>query len=374
MKKYLLFVWIFAFCQNVSGQGNNGKIVDIVMHRVELGETIVMISKKYLVSPTIIYNSNKFIIDGVNEGMMLQIPVPRKAGQDFATVQYQEPVIGDIPTKAIASNDSKNDVKGAESETEGENVSPEIVINDAIKTDDPVAVVATTETDLESKKGPITRIEKDEEVLDVTYEIQPRETLYSISKKYNIPMDVIMAENLEILKNGFVAGLKIKIPNVKKDNAIASALDKSKSLPDVVKPIKETLIAIETPTAVDINSAGAATVPVADTTINGVVNHSITANETLYSLATKFNVSVEELVAFNVDIEKTGLKVGDVIKIPVAKNSVIVASNDIPKNEKTNEYDGENILAVDKKIDGVVNHKVTSKETLFSLSKQFKIF
>ncbi len=374
MKKCFLYLILFSFCLNAFGQGSSGRVVDIVLHRVELGETIVMISKKYLVNPTTIYNSNKFIIDGVNEGMMLQIPVTRKAGQEFATMQYQEPVIGDIPTKAIASNDAKSDLnKEVESDEDQITKSTEIVVKEPIKTSDPVAVVESKSPDLESKKGPITRIEKDEEVLDVTYEIQPRETLYSISKKYNIPMDVIMAQNLDILKNGIVAGLKIKIPNVKKDTGLAGAFDNTKSMPDVVKPIKETLVAIETPKAVDVTNPSATILPVADVTINGVVNHSIAANETLYSLATKFNVSVEQLVAFNVNIEKNGLKVGDLIKIPTVINGIVVANTNNTEILKTNEYEGEINSEKDKKIDGVVNHTVTSKETLFSLSKQFNV-
>jgi LysM repeat protein len=356
MKKCFLFLILFSFCQNAFGQGNSGRVVDIVLHRVELGETIVMISKKYLVNPTTIYNSNKFIIDGVNEGMMLQIPVTRKAGQEFATMQYQEPVIGDTPSNAIASNDKKLDVNNEDDTEVVNNTSKAIVISEPEKTTAIVAAVETKEPDLESKKGPITRIEKDEEVLDITYEIQPRETLYSISKKYNIPMDVIMAQNLDILKNGIVAGLKIKIPNVKKETGIAGVFDNSKTLPDVVKT----------------NSNGV-NLPVADTTINGIVNHSITANETLYSLATKFNVSVEQLVAFNVNIEKNGLKVGDVIKIPTVKNGIVVANTNNVEIKKTNEYEGEINSVSDKTIDGIVNHTVTSKETLFSLSKQFNV-
>src|SRR5690606_193824 len=42
------------------------------------GETVRMISKKYRVAPSEIYRDNKFAIDGIREGMVLQIFVPKK--------------------------------------------------------------------------------------------------------------------------------------------------------------------------------------------------------------------------------------------------------------------------------------------------------
>ncbi|MBL0013347.1 MAG: LysM peptidoglycan-binding domain-containing protein [Flavobacterium sp.] len=78
-----LFVTFCGFSQSKKKEQE----VDIITHEVKLGESVRMLSKKYLVDPAEIYKLNKFAVEGISEGMVLQIPVPRKAG---ATVKELE--------------------------------------------------------------------------------------------------------------------------------------------------------------------------------------------------------------------------------------------------------------------------------------------
>lgn len=75
-KLVLFLVFLLTFQIGYSQEDDD---VEIVTHKVALGETMLMISKKYLVSPTEIYRLNKKAIDGVSEGMILYIPQPIKA-------------------------------------------------------------------------------------------------------------------------------------------------------------------------------------------------------------------------------------------------------------------------------------------------------
>ena len=73
----------FIVCSLCNGFGQNRKKdqeVDIINHEVQLGESVRLISKKYLVDPAEIYKLNKFAVEGISQGMVLKIPVPRKEG------------------------------------------------------------------------------------------------------------------------------------------------------------------------------------------------------------------------------------------------------------------------------------------------------
>lgn len=144
MRKLVLFLLLFlpfvAFCQDF----------EMVRHQVKLGETVRMISKKYKVEPAEIYRLNKFAVDGIREGMVLQLLVPKKAE---ATVETPEPV--------------------AEPETG-----------------------AVTET---------------VEALEISHTVAKGETLYSLSRKYNVPVDDIKALNEDKLKNGLKTGQVLTI-------------------------------------------------------------------------------------------------------------------------------------------------------------------
>ena len=79
MKK--IFMAFFAICilSNTFGQNKKkDQEVDIIDHQVQLGESVRLISKKYLVDPGEIYKLNKFAVEGISQGMVLKIPVPKK--------------------------------------------------------------------------------------------------------------------------------------------------------------------------------------------------------------------------------------------------------------------------------------------------------
>ena len=76
MKKIILFLVLILTFQNTYSQDDN---VEIITHRVALGETMLTIAKKYLVQPSEIYKLNKKANDGVSEGMLLYIPQPIKS-------------------------------------------------------------------------------------------------------------------------------------------------------------------------------------------------------------------------------------------------------------------------------------------------------
>ena len=77
MRKAVL-IFLLVFAPKLFSQSSEKRDVKIVNHQVMMGETVRMLSKKYLVSPADIYKMNKFAVDGISNGMVLQIPVPVK--------------------------------------------------------------------------------------------------------------------------------------------------------------------------------------------------------------------------------------------------------------------------------------------------------
>ncbi|MXN90331.1 hypothetical protein GR160_03760 [Flavobacterium sp. Sd200] len=82
MKKKLLFFLAAMFCfvyANAQVADNEGpKSDNLVTHKVEMGETVMLIAKKYRIKPTDIYDFNPDAVNGIAYNTVLQIPADRK--------------------------------------------------------------------------------------------------------------------------------------------------------------------------------------------------------------------------------------------------------------------------------------------------------
>jgi len=140
--------------------------------------------------------------------------------------------------------------------------------------------------------------------------VEKGESLYAIHKKYDVPLDVINKENPSV-SDGLSIGEKVFIP-VKREEA--------------------------TPVVMDGN----------------FITHEVQKKQTLYSISKLYKVNQNEIIAANPDIEK-GLKEGQTIKIPVKKLKAETEVKELPN--KTNRR----------------THVVKKDETLYSLSKKYKV-
>ncbi|MES2484871.1 MAG: LysM domain-containing protein [Bacteroidota bacterium] len=81
MVLFLLFITFSANAQEGSekSEKTTTETQNIITHNVQVGETVMLICKKYLVAPNDIYKLNPEAIDGISEGMVLNIPADKKA-------------------------------------------------------------------------------------------------------------------------------------------------------------------------------------------------------------------------------------------------------------------------------------------------------
>ena len=83
-KKLLLFSIIALFtylnkslAQDALPEETKKEEKAVLPHTVELGETVMIISKKYLVRPTDIYDINPGAVHGIYQNMVLKIPADK---------------------------------------------------------------------------------------------------------------------------------------------------------------------------------------------------------------------------------------------------------------------------------------------------------
>ena len=135
--------------------------------------------------------------------------------------------------------------------------------------------------------------------------VKKGETLYSIAKAYNVSIDAIAYENPDVF-NGLKPDEQLKIP------------------------IQATNYTI-------------------------TIDHEVQKGETLYGIAKKYGVTIEEIVQLNPEVS-SGLKVGSIIKIPKRE----ISSADYSK-EKTDDKTNE------------LKHVVSKGETIYGISKKYNI-
>lgn len=247
MKKFLFGAMILlspqiTFSQTVVKPGMNP-----VKHTVASGETVLDISKKYVVDPAEIYRANRFAIDGVKEGMVLEFYAPQKTPvieipeEKYTTeVVKNQPEITPMKTIEVPKNAQKSEavvtkvtnrvnhkVKAGEtlyglsklynvSVDELKNANTILMKNNlqagqTLKIPDGTIVGNTkakvVKSDQETPR--VTNNQNSGEVFKHT--VAPKETLYGLSKRYNVSIDAILSQNERVLKNGLQAGQVLTI-------------------------------------------------------------------------------------------------------------------------------------------------------------------
>jgi LysM repeat protein len=264
MKKVVLTILIFfVICTSFGQEKKKEQEVDIVNHKVKLGESVRLLSKKYVVDPSEIYKLNKFAVAGISEGMLLKIPVPRKEG---------------APVKEQISAEGKENVEA----------DPE---KEVVKVEEVAEQVNTKKSD-----GDIKQIIITEDKTEVNHKVLPKETLYSLAREYNVTVDDIKSNNPEIANSGLQIGQVLKILTNKKVEVIQST--------SIIKTI---------PTKEVIKSVGSTDKK--PSSKPGIITHKVEPKETLYSLSKKYNTTVDQIKEQNAALLKNGLQIGQVLII-----------------------------------------------------------
>lgn len=94
--------------------------------------------------------------------------------------------------------------------------------------------------------------------------------------------------------------------------------------------------------------------------------HTIQAGETLYQLTVKYNISAQNICSANPGLSASNFRIGQVIVIPSSNTKISEATNYMPTHTISQSTPSEKKKWKDM-------HKVERKETIFSISQQYGI-
>lgn len=269
MIKRVVFLFSLIFLFGLPAQSQ-------IKHVVAKGETVFQIAKKYEVTPFDIYRLNPDAKNGVQENTTLLIPKATSGKGVIHVVGEKETLFG-ISKKY---NISVADLEAWNKAT----------LQNGLKKGQEIFVSKPSAADLKSFPTPF--VTKPKAVSNATtHLVEAKETKYGIATKYGLTVT-----ELEQLNPHIVGGLNV-------------------GQTVVLKP----------------------GVQVKKTTNVTLVDYEVQPKETLYSLSKKFDIAQADLITLNPDLQD-GLKIGMILKVPSngtgtfvsrTKDSVLVAKNKV---------------------------------------------
>ncbi len=243
----------------------SGRYIAFKYHTVSENETVFSISKQYNTTIEDINKVNKIEDNNIKLGQIIIIPIlPDPTGKIDTTrytFYYVKPKEGKWRV-AYNHGITVDELERLNPQIQGRNLQ----VNEKL-------VVPKNRAD--------TKPETDKNF--VYYEVKPLETIYSLTKRFDISEEELLRHNPQ-LTDGLKAGQILKIPRQKKPD------DSSKQ-------------------------SG-----------NRFFFHTVKPKETVYSLTKRFNISIEELMKYN-PVLKDGLKAGQILRIPKPGFTVVFDLN-----------------------------------------------
>ena len=204
-----------------------------------------------------------------------------------------------------------------------------------------------------------------------THLVQPKETLYSISKQYGVTIDALKAANGDLLNNGLKIGQNLKIPT--SGSTQNSAVSKPVEAPKVVAPVTSKPIVVKA-------------APKLETPKGNTTYHIIEPKETKYGISKKYGMTIPELERLNPQIVSdfpigfklvvSGNSVNQVV-LETAKTTVEVVTKptaEISTGEtsSTKKYLEEYVVKPKETISTIATDYGMSEQELISLNPELK--
>ncbi|KIO51475.1 PBP1 and LysM peptidoglycan-binding domain-containing protein [Flavobacterium hibernum] len=170
---------------------------------------------------------------------------------------------------------------------------------------------------------------------EIVHEVQPKETFYSIEKKYGISDEALKAANPFLVKDGVQIGQKLVIPA------------KGAS--------------VKTPVANKVVSEKAK---------EKYVYHDVIAKETKFSIAKKYNTTIEDLEKRNPEIV-SNLPIG--YRLTIKGTAPKTETSAAPVTNTAKPAETKKATETPKKAVSYMEYQVKPKETFYSLGRTFHI-
>lgn len=326
MKKVLLTLALMFAVTGMSfaqGEGQAKEQENIKTHQVYTGETVIMIAKKYSITPHDIYEYNPDAVNGLTPNGILRIPMHRQV--QFAS--EEKPV--------------KNTATPAKAKSTG--YSDEMYGDVAPQKKEAVATTTTAPAPIVAPAAPKAIIVSSSSLQTFQHTVKSGETLYSLARRYNTSVRSIQDENADKLASGLETGTVLNITTKPRvgdpEKYITHDVAAGETLFSLARKYNTTVAAITEgnkdvlkkglmtgqhlmilPGDISDNAGGMIAKADIDT---GTIAHKVESGETLNTIATKYHTTVEDITAINKNELSSGLKPGQVLNI---KNNTAIST------------------------------------------------
>ncbi len=149
-----------------------------------------------------------------------------------------------------------------------------------------------------------------------TYTVVSGDTLYGIARKYDTTVDVIKQLN-NLSSNTLSIGQTLKIPNQNEENYISYVVSSGDTLYAIARRYNTSVDAIKSLNNLTSNTLQIGQVLKIPTSLEeSYITYIVRQGDTLYSIANRYNISVDTLKNFN-NLASNNLSIGQSLKIPV---------------------------------------------------------
>ena len=277
---------IFFSLTSVLGQEKIDKYI------VSKGETVNQIAQKFNITPYDIYKLNPDAQKGLKPNSVLLIPKSKAkiAEQPVKPAVKQQPKTHEVLAKeTLFGIEKKYDVTDADLKK----ANPDLE-----KTGLQVGQVLN----IPSKNGSKTTVAVAKNTV-IYHTVLPKETKFSIAKKYDITIEELERKNPEIIPN-LTIGYELLIKGSRPKTVPKTVAPETKAPP--VKPV-----------------------PVVKSEPVSYIDYTVKSKETFYSLSKQFGLTQQQLIELNPALS-IGVQDGMVLKVPSKSNQI--ASNSAKQN------------------------------------------
>lgn len=288
-------------------------------YMVQQGDTLFSIASKYQTNVSEIMAANSLSNGYVQPGTVLMLP---SADQQNKAQQ------------AVAQADTNS--SGRYSLTRSRNYEATSEASTQNKKSQPTQQAAATQQSIETIQPAAGSVKtKPAQQKQTSYQVHTLEagqTLYRLSRLYDVSVEAIRQANLGIEANNMNVGQQVRIPTDKKLQ--------SSSIEPAAGPVKTT-----------------------DQQTKTYKMHTIRAGETLYRLSREYGTTVGSIQRANPDVQVNGLRIGQQIRVPV-NGDVAQKSSSAPKTTASSTRAEKKIIASAARASGLawpVNGKIINK-------------
>ncbi|WP_035648894.1 LysM peptidoglycan-binding domain-containing protein [Flavobacterium sp. ASV13] len=325
MREFLTFFLVFILSFNrITAQDS------FIEHKIQKGETAYFIAQKYKVSVDEIYKFNPESQNGIKDNQIIKIPVHSsekiKSDQQITHIVGEKETLYGLSKKYKVSQEALQEAN-KEILAGGLQVGQELIIPQNASN------LSKTENTNTSKASHL---------------VVAKESLFSIARQYNVSVQDLENENKELLQNGLQIGQTISIPNKRKTLDGRVRVINKETIFHVVEP-KETKFSIAKKYGISIDQLESQNPEIVNGLIIGnklaintkEIRPANESEELMLALAEK-QVVVEKTKAKTVELED--LK--DRLVIQKEMNQKIIKINDLKVN--LNDMNGSKENSVEK--------------------------